>query len=818
MTDQAANINLRLALDQAALNQSKAGVGDLDKSLEALLATTKDTGASADETARAIGQAMSGIRPAVEDDVAAVKALNDAFAQTSQTAASLGSSGALTGLRRTGSALTQLGLGDIGQPIQKIGDLGQVIKELGQISETVGPALDATAISFGGIEIALGPLLLILAPVALAVADVAIGLKLLSDQATAAATAAKQAYDDQKKLDDQKDQDRQIAKSKTTQQNNDDAADLLIKRKEAQDRLDKAQSDRAQTAQQYSDLGSSFNPGERSRLGAQGNQQDQNIKDAQAALAAVNAEWLNTTGQLNDDIKAQEGAKKAIKDKADAQAEADKELEKSVGLAQQNQQLIDSSTSKSVQTRIDGIEAEKKAIEDALATNKASADETTKLNQQLSDLSGEEKNLTATVLPAVQAREAETQAVKDFTKEVQGAEKDLDDIGKAIGTAVKGIADAQHTLADQTASAAEKEAFDATKVEEDKGNQLLKISTDYARKQVDLAQQAADQAAAALNSLNDNIAKDATTLQRNQQQDAVTDQQKQQDIVRKAAEQQVVDLQSHLQKLQDIQNQYADSNQQALLDRNFLQLAKNAESQKTAIDTENDHYTDQENQRQEALAIQLNDEQNAYQRQREARLTAYQQQIQDAGTQYEITLRNQQIANENKARDDQTAEQRSIDDAQTAAQQRVTVLQEGLTEENKLYEQAAEQRIAILVQEQAQLAAMAAKQIISSPLGQLGTGLLGGLAQAFAHRAAGGPLAAGQASWVNEPGSSGNESFNGVTLPGAGLFLPSRAGNVNAGGGKNMTVNFTINGATDPQRTADLVEQKMTAVLQALTQ
>lgn len=823
--NKSGTVQLVLQIDQQKLNELLSGFDAINRGMGSLNEQTGSLSTSASQSGQALVDFVKTLDSGVTEATDKVDKLNESLKETATTAGDVADAGDKVGggfnvssLRGAGRALNQLGLQEIGQPLQKIGDLGIIVKDLGTAAEAAGVSVTAGTVAFGGMEVALAPLLAVLLPVVAAVGAVAIAVKLMSDAAQKAADDEKAAYEQEKALLLEKENDRRLAKSKTQQQNQEDIDNLVQDRQDTMDALAKAQTARQNTANQYAALGSSFNPGERSRLGALGGQQDKDILDLENHLNDLNKQYVNNTAVLGPMIDAETAHKKAIEDAKKAQDDVDKGIEKGIQQSQQNQQLIDSSTSKSVQTRIDGIEAEKKAIEDALAINKASADETAKLKDQLSQLTDEEKNLTNEVLPAVKAREAATQAEKDFTKAVQDAEKELDSIGKAIDATVKGIADAQRNLDTQTRDAKEKSAFEASKIEEDKGTQLNKIATDYARKQVDLAQQAADQAAAALLSLNDTFAKDALSLQRNNQQDALNDLYKQQDIVRKAAEQEVLDKQAHLQKLQDIQHQYDDSNFQALLDRNFLQLAKNAEAQKTAITNENDHYSDLENQRQENLATQLGDEQIAYQRQREARLVAYQQQLQDANNQYEITIRNQQIANENKARDEELANQRSIEDLNTATQQKLTVVREGLAEEVKMYEQAEEDKINLLVQTQATLIAQQAQLLLNNPVVQTLGNIIGGVGSSIASAfgfASGGDFAAGQAFTFNEPGSTGNEAvqIGGASFGSRGqaLVIPSSGGSVipNVRGGHQITVNIPIYDASDPQRTADLVDQRI---------
>lgn len=87
-------------------------------------------------------------------------------------------------------------------------------------------------------------------------------------------------------------------------------------------------------------------------------------------------------------------------------------------------------------------------------------------------------------------------------------------------------------------------------------------------------------------------------------------------------------------------------------------------------------------------------------------------------------------------------------------------------------------------------------------------------------RAAGGGLFAGQDALVNEPGSSGRESFSNlrgtVPLPGFGLFTPLTPGKVNAEPGRSVSLqqHNEIHGASDPAATARLIDQRTQRLLE----
>jgi uncharacterized coiled-coil protein SlyX len=112
------------------------------------------------------------------DEMGNVKSGGLDFGPLPDTGGGGGGIGGVTGLRRTGSALSQLGLGEVGRPVSLAGDVQQVINELNQVGDafkglpgvmgkvaTEGSALGG---SFLGILDVLGPLALVGVPVALA--------------------------------------------------------------------------------------------------------------------------------------------------------------------------------------------------------------------------------------------------------------------------------------------------------------------------------------------------------------------------------------------------------------------------------------------------------------------------------------------------------------------------------------------------------------------------------------------------------------------------------------------------------------------------
>ncbi len=181
-------------------------IKNTDKAAELLAGRLADIGASKDE----------------------IEAAGASFAKA-QEAASGGGGGVLgvNGLRRTGGALTQLGLPG-GEQVSRLGDVAQIIKEFQVLSQVIpgvttvtaalAPALGATAAGFVAV---LAPIAL----VALALAPLVIALKMLSDQSEATKKAFQDQIDGEIKANELRDQNIELARTRTAEQNRQQAAD-----------------------------------------------------------------------------------------------------------------------------------------------------------------------------------------------------------------------------------------------------------------------------------------------------------------------------------------------------------------------------------------------------------------------------------------------------------------------------------------------------------------------------------------------------------------------------------------------------------------
>jgi len=788
MSDQPATITLKMLLDQAALNQSRAGVQSIQKDIAAFKAETQTAGGVSDAAISNMVKSMSKLQEIINADKQAVDDLNASFAATSQTAEALGKSGGggfggVSGLRRTGSSLTGLGLDEIGQPVQKIGELGQVVKELGVVAEAAGLPTEALVVGIGGLELAISPVLVLLAPLVIAFGAAALSIKILSDQADAAKKAVDAEYDAIQRKIDQDDANRKKSRSTSSEANQLDTEDVIAKRADVLKALQKARDEKAKNDKDFADLGSSFAPDTRNALGAKGQELDKKITEFETELSGLNDSFTNNTQNLDPLIKAQEEHNKQLKDEKAAQDARNKEADKTIALAKTEAQLLATGTSKGIQAHIDEIKAEESAINSLLSKGGLSDDKISELKARLADLGTEESDLTNKILPLVEVLEKEKKATDDLKKTIDNTAKSLEAQDKATA----------------------KYKDDVAKIEETSNQDRANIEQAYADKRVEIAQKAVQQAQDALTKLEQQQADLGTSLGRDLEKSDRDAQAKQLQAQISFQREEVKDKRDHLQRLKDIQRSSYESDQQALLDGNYTQLSKNKLATNAAITTENEKFSQQEQDRIAAFQNQQDDERRALGNQRQERLISYNQALQDANKNYLRTLEQQQLAKQRElevARDGHTKELNALS---TKITNELALRRNGYQAELTLLSQTEAQKLKIQQDYQARaiasLAVQAAPGIINSVLGLI------------SHHEGGGSMPAGGVSWINErPGQ--RESFNGTRFPaGKGLFISAQAGNVSpdSGGGNSIVVN--VNGAQDPEMVGRVVVSHIKRVM-----
>jgi hypothetical protein len=202
MTDQPANVNLRLSADEAALAKAQQGVALVNSRLKELKQTAQDAGQSADTSLARIGTSTSKLTDGwkqYEEQVLAAKKATDSLADSTAKASSGGSFG-VEGLRRTGGALSQLGLGEIGGPVSRIGDVAQIGKEFGELEKTfegLAEAGNLAQLATAATSTGLGTLALAAGPVVAVLAGFTIGMQIFNAEIAEGQKQLKAALDNQ---------------------------------------------------------------------------------------------------------------------------------------------------------------------------------------------------------------------------------------------------------------------------------------------------------------------------------------------------------------------------------------------------------------------------------------------------------------------------------------------------------------------------------------------------------------------------------------------------------------------------------------------
>jgi hypothetical protein len=195
----------------------------------------------------------------------------------------------------------------------------------------------------------------------------------------------------------------------------------------------------------------------------------------------------------------------------------------------------------------------------------------------------------------------------------------------------------------------------------------------------------------------------------------------------------------------------------------------------------------------------------------------YQRQLEDAQEQYNKQLiQVQQNLDKQRARAKQSEDQQ-LADAANALTTQLSVRRQAHTAELQMLSLTVQERARIEQEGQAQLLRQAAAFYPAlarvAGLSQASAGTSGG--GGSTGRASGGYLGAGQSANVNESFTNGRTGKTTI-LPGAGLFTPFEGGTVNKGGGINVNMPFTINGATDPDKVAAAVRRVAVQTLQEI--
>ncbi len=604
MTDQpGTNIPIRMALDQAALQQSGAGVDKIQKQFLDLKKAVGDTGAAADKSLKAVSQAT---RPVINDLQDVGKNVENVTSKVKQATLNV------EGLRRTGGALSQLGLGGVGQVVSRAGDVGQVAKEAQTFLGALGPLAPALVAVTGG------------------VIGFQVGLQLVERQLVTVKQALQSALDTQKTY-------YEFAATATTKEAEQKRANLRSTaawQQQAVDETERALKQLEQTTKISRDVGVTL-PGALGepfrQLKAQLDEDNKALSDTNAYIGRLTgglksgAFWANdlAAGIENNLNKGLKAATELTKRYAEAQAKlgaelraaGDKELER-IKVEQKTNNELTSFTYEQAQARIKAIEDEK-AINDKIILTRGLT------NAQLDRNSDEYKKNALEMANA-------TEANKNLNFELNNLTKALDQLPAEIAARNARVIAVQEKYENDIKNA-------ETKGLEERAN----IQKKYNDKLVQIARDAADAASAALRQLEQQRADLATTLGRDQDKAVREANDKLLEDNIKAAREDEKAATDHWRRLAEIQRAAQDREFDLIANRDFAGLFMSRRQTTRDMEAANTDFTRQRQDAQTARAQQQQDEQQSFDVQRRERLIAYQQQLADAKLTYDRDIAEQ---------------------------------------------------------------------------------------------------------------------------------------------------------------------------------
>lgn len=454
------------------------------------------------------------------------------------------------------------------------------------------------------------------------------------------------------------------------------------------------------------------------------------------------------------------------------------------------------------------LEESRKVLVDSGDTSQAVKDKIKVYDEALQRNAEQTAYLTTEAMYLIQVREAEAEAIK----KTQGA---LEDWNKAQEAFDKQTTAAQVQHANQIEAATlkkeqQEQQYTAGSIQDT--YERTRIATEENRKEIAVKQATADKITDLQIKLTNDQNRVSEEFGRKVQEDQIDYWQDLAKLGREAGYKQREDAIDHVQKLADIQKKQADGESDALYDRNFRELAKLQSHKDTAIQEENRAFEERQNQlkrhAQDQIAertIQLNEEIAA---QRRASIVKIQE-LAQREQQQELVERN---AAQRKITALEVTERQQIQDLVTTQQYKITILQQGYRNELALLILQEEQRQKIIAAtlQSAQTKALQNLQPSIRPPGLVDEDGIRMFAQ-------GGNFGANE--WF---GMSENETERldiggqGYNVAGAALVYPLQSGSVtnsqqSKSSGNTFSFPITIYGSTDPEQTAQMVDDKIAA-------
>lgn len=747
---------LGIEYDQGSVSKAVQTADQIQRSLDKIASSAANIGSSADKMGRTLADALKGISTYTDADA---KALDNLRTKLDGVASSAQKAGGFRGegLRRTGGALTQLGLGEVGGAVSRAGDIAQIVKEADQFAESLGPlglALPAAA----GAAIGYNAALLLLKDTQDKVnAAVKEGISRLDAYYGAVATG-----------------DTESTKKRI---------DSLQREKDAVDKelsVINSSRDNAFTSAQkaYGDLGARilYAAGQTGLYGDALKDTGSKSEDLKKKSQDLGGQIAGLADAVSDGATAAGDAKKAEEELANARrAGIDQGIQRDI----QQSKLMRSASSSQVKEEIETRKDEAAAIRDRINLLKMNASKSEEDRKQyekyqkiLDDDEQAIKDLTDVYLPLALAREREAEAIKKRNKDVEDAANYITKQNENI------------------ASAYTKYEDDVKAIEDKALQKRADIEKQYADKQIEIARQAADAAKQALQKLEQARADLATTLGRDEEKSERAAAAKRMDIQVTAQREEAKAYQDHQRELEQIRKDAQAREIGFLLDRNFLGLYQSRLQTSQNIDRANQRFVDDRQTRQQGTQQQLQDLQTSLARERQERLIAYQQQLADAQRAYQREIQQAQAKRIEELTIARQKRVEELNDLMATTRAELNARRQKAIEEINMARLTSDARIKLLQAEQA--AAIKGAYALTSgasggsavAVGGGGGGAGRGPSRLVRTSAYGNALNAGDWSTVNDRFSGQREQYGGIPLPGGlGLFFAMKPGNVTAGGG-----------------------------------
>jgi hypothetical protein len=766
-------VRLGTELDPNSANQIKQFVGDVEQQFERLDRLLTSVGKSSNKAGQELVDGMRKSRQEIEAAGRAADNLGDKVQKASK--ASFG----VEGLRRTGGALSQLGFGEVGGAVSRVGDIGQVGKEFSSLVESLGPLAPAATAATGavlGFQVGLKVLEAETEAAQKGLADAVTGLdayyKAIEKGTKASITQQIQELEERNKLE--KRELKQLTEARVNATASEIKAHGLFiagvenfvvgltdSGKKLDERIAGLQKSTSDTDGQIQALKSSLGSAE------------VKIRDL---ADAFNGRFKTGVQSAIDLIKrlSDEYEKQQAKLGASLRKSGDIEINR-IKADQQTNRELQTFTYEQAQQRIKAIEDEK-AVNDKIILTRGLA------NSQLDRNSDAYKK-------NVEDIQAATAANQNLNRELKYLTDAMGNLPAEIEQRNARMAAIQQKYNDETTAAEQHAAEEKTAIHQKYVDATISATQRLADATTAALQQLKQSREDLLNGLRSDLSKgDREALD------------KEYEIQIKAHREEQKELTQHLARLKEIQDSANYEQVKDLLEGNFLGLFESRLQVKGQQKQENTTYGGRKAEIETSQQNEVEDLRHNIQVQRRERLISYDQALADAKLSYRRSLDQAEAARRTELQRAAEAQERELQQVNNKLNNEARLKYNAYVKELQQAATFGEARIKLQGQIEQALVNQANRtlaQVQSSSYAGSNSRSLGTIG-----RASGGMTYPGQLYQVNERAGQ-RESVNGIQfMGGQGVYLPFKSGYVNPGGtsapGRSVSNTFYIT-SHDPQ-------------------